>query len=199
MGAVVMRADTRPVAPAATSVTLVWIDAREAILVRRVDGTSRFERIESDVPAHHRATGHTRHDPGVRHGGGGPPQTAGEPHRIEHLTRFLDAVVGRLGGDDDLLIIGPGTVRDHLATQVAEMDARHRVVRQVQCQAAPSMTRRQLAARLRRAMGDEPRRWTIRARRPTAGAVTAPSGKRVARSTPRGVKPSRPEIEEPEI
>lgn len=42
----------------ATAVTLVWIDAREAILVRRVDGASRYDRVESEVPAHHRATGH---------------------------------------------------------------------------------------------------------------------------------------------
>jgi hypothetical protein len=40
--------------------TLVWIDSREAIIVRWLDGTARLERLESEVPAHHRATGHVR-------------------------------------------------------------------------------------------------------------------------------------------
>jgi hypothetical protein len=69
-------------APRHPALTLVWIDAREAVVVRWVAGTSVVERIESDVPAHHRATGHVRHDPNVRHGGGGVSQTAGEPHRL---------------------------------------------------------------------------------------------------------------------
>lgn len=161
----------------ATAVTLVWIDAREAIVVRRVDGVSRYDRIESDVPAHHRATGNVRHDPSVRHGGGGPPQTAGEPHRLEHLARFLDAVAARLPRDEDLLLVGPGTVREHLARQIAEMDARHRAVRAVRCEAASPMTRRQLVARCRRATGDEPRRRTVGAHRWTSPQATEPSGR----------------------
>lgn len=163
----------------AVAVTLVWIDAREAIVVRRVDGASRYDRIESDVPAHHRATGHVRRDPAVRHGGGGPPQTAGEPHRLEHLARFLDAVAARLPRDEDLLLIGPGPVRDHLKRRLVERDTRHRVVRNIHCEAAPPMTRRQLAAHLRRATGDEPRRQTVGAYRWSSPPSAEPSGKRI--------------------
>lgn len=94
--------------------TLVWIDAREAVIVRWQHDRPRLERVESEVPAHHRATGHVRHDPGVRHGGGGPPQTAGEPHRLEHLDRFVEQIANRLPPGDDLLILGPGTVRERL-------------------------------------------------------------------------------------
>lgn len=164
----------------AVGATLVWIDAREAIVVRRVDGTSRFDHIQSDVPAHHRSTGHVRHDPGVRHGGGGPPQTAGDPHRLEHLARFVDAVAARLPPDNDLLLIGPGTVHEQLARQLAEVDARHHVARGIRSEAAPPMSRRQLAARLRRATGDEPRRRTVGAYRWTSPSTTGPSGKRVS-------------------
>jgi hypothetical protein len=101
--------------PAPRALTLVWIDAREGIVVRWIQKAPVLERIESDVPAHHRSTGHVRHDPNVRHGGGGIPQTAGEPHRLEHLARFLDAVADVLPDEDDLMILGPGTVREHLA------------------------------------------------------------------------------------
>ena len=153
----------------ATPITLVWIDAREAIIVRRDDGESRVERIESDVPAHHKSTGHVRHDPGVRHGGGGPPQTAGEPRRLEHLARYLEIVVDRLPPHDDLLVIGPGTVHEHLARRIAELDLRHRIVRDVACEAAPPMTRHQLQARVRRASGEAPRRRAVAWRLTRAG------------------------------
>jgi hypothetical protein len=154
---------TRSPVPAA--VTLVWIDSREAILVRRVHGESRFTRIASSVPAHHRATGHVRHDPGVRHGGGGPPQTAGDPRRLERLARFLDAVACRVPGDEDLLLIGPGTVHERLARLVKERDLEHLVRRHVATERAARMTRRQLAARLGRAEGREARRRTVGAYR----------------------------------
>ena len=102
--------------------TLVWIDAREAVIVRWQDEEAQLERLDSEVPAHHRSTGHVRHDPGIRHGGGGAAQTAGEPHRIEHLGRFVEGIADRLGPDDDLLIIGPGTVRERLEHRVRAMD-----------------------------------------------------------------------------
>jgi hypothetical protein len=168
MGIVRMRSQVDP-GPADgrldRALTLVWIDAREAIVVRWVAGTSVMERIDSDVPAHHRTTGHVRHRPNVRHGGGGVPQTAGEPHRLEHLTRFLDAVADVLPDEDDLLIMGPGTVHEHLARLVGKRDRQHRVVRVITSEAAAPMTSGQLVARLRRSMGDEPRRRTVGAYR----------------------------------
>ena len=145
--------------------TLVWIDAREAVVVRWQDDRARLDRVESDVPAHHRATGHVRHDPGVRHGGGGSPQTAGEPHRLEHLQRFVEQVARRLPEDDDLLILGPGTVREHLERLVSDTDEQHRRGRAVSSEASPRLTDRQLIARLRRLVHAEPCRRTVGAYR----------------------------------
>ena len=183
-------AATHPKSSGAAALTLVWVDAREAVVMRRADGLSTFERIESDVPAHHRATGHVRHDPGMRHGGGGPPQTAGEPHRLEHLARFLDAVAARLPPDEDLLVIGPGTVREQLARRVAEDAAQHRVVRDIRCERAAAMTHRQLAALLRQAAGDQPRRRTVGAYRWTDSPPRDPPGRRT--DEPRRVLIKRP-------
>lgn len=142
-------------------VTLAWIDSREAVIVRWIDRAARWERIRSGVPAHHRATGHVRHDPDIRHGGGGAPQTAGEPRRLEHLDRFLESVAARLPAAEDLLLIGPGTVHEHLARRIREDDVEHRIRRDVRCQPAARLTRGQLVARLGEAIGKRPRRRAL--------------------------------------
>jgi hypothetical protein len=150
---------------AARPLTLVWIDAREAIIVRRRDGRTSLVRLTSDVPAHHRATGHVRHDPVVRHGGGGRSQTAGEPRRLEHLGRFVTEVSDRLTHDDDLLVMGPGTVRVRLVRRLRASDEHHGRQRTIRCEAAPRLSDRRLVARLHRATGVDPRRHTVGAYR----------------------------------
>jgi hypothetical protein len=156
--------------------TLVWIDAREAVIVRIQGHRARIERVESEVPAHHRATGHVRHDPAVRHGGGGSPQSAGEPHRIEHLNRFVGDIANRLDGDDNVLILGPGTVHERLVRQLSERDGHHGRHRDIACEASSPRTDRQLIARLRRFAGDEPRRRSVGAYRWSEPSGHRPSG-----------------------
>lgn len=158
------------------SCTLVWMDSREATILRLNGATIRRERLESDVPPHHRSTGHVRHDPNVRHGGG-RSQTAGETNRLEHLRRFVDLVAGRLEPGDDLLILGPGTVRERLTRKVAESDAHHRRTRSVVSEASPPITGRQLIARLRVFAGAETRRHTVGAYRWVDMPTHRPSGK----------------------
>lgn len=137
-------------------VTLVWIDAREARIVRWVDDAAQVERLVSDVPSHRKSSGHVRHDPSIRPGGGGgSAATAGEPRRLEHLARFLETVAARLP-DGDLELIGPGTTRDHLASVVREADPRG--TRHIDTAASAPRTDRQLVARLRHLVGHEPRR-----------------------------------------
>ncbi len=170
--------------------TLVWIDSRDAVIVRLRDGRTRLEHVESEVPAHHRATGHVRHEPAIRHGGGGSPQTAGEPHRLEHLKQFVTEVAGRLAPDDELLVIGPGTVHERLARHVAESDEHRGHARAIACEASPPLSDRQFIARFRRFTGVEPRRRTVGAYRWTVPPEHLPSGR--ARVPRRGsAKPPR--------
>lgn len=145
-------------------VTLVWIDAREARIVRWVHDAAVVERLESDVPAHRHSSGHVRHDPSIRPGGGGgSAATSGEPRRLEHLARFLETVAARVP-DGDLELIGPGTTHEKLAGVVREADPRG--LRHVDTVASAPRTNRQLVARLRRLVGHEPRRRnTARTRR----------------------------------
>lgn len=157
-------------------VTLVWIDADQAVLVRWRGNRAQFERVASEVPARHRAIGHVRHDPAVRHGGGGP-QDAGEAHRLEHLRRFILDIANRVAPADDLLIVGPGSVHERLARHLDEGDKRRGFSRDVACGASPPLTDRQLVARLRRFAGDEPRRRTVGAHRWGAPPGLRPSGR----------------------
>jgi len=170
--------------------TLVWIDARAAVIVCWQDDRARLERVESEVPARHRATGHVRHDPGVRHGGG-RSRTAGESHRLEYLDRFVDQIATRLPPDDALFILGPGTVREGLERHVRESDEHHKRSRGVSSEASPRLTDRQLIARLRHFAGADPRRRTVGAYRWSEPLPHRPSGQ--AQLPPRRVidKPPR--------
>jgi hypothetical protein len=147
--------------------TMVWIDAHEAIVLHWLDGAAHVERLVSDVPDHRKSTGHVRHDAN-RHGGGGSPQNAGEPRREEHLSRFIEHVTGRLPADDDVLILGPGTVREHLERRVREHDQHLLHPRTVQSRASGPRTERQLIAQLRHVVGDEAPRGPAREHRELA-------------------------------
>ncbi len=186
-----------PTATKDTTRTLVWIDAREAVIVRRRDGEIVIERLESDVPAHRRSTGHVRHDPGVRHGGGGgSPQSAGEPKRQEHLAHFLRIVADRLPIADDITILGPGTVAEHLERGLQLDDRHHLRRRAVRSEPSGRLTDRQLAARLDREAGIERRRRTVGAYRWSGRSTTARSGRREPGPTRVTEKPPRAAVEE---
>lgn len=178
-------------------VTLVWIDAREAVVVRWADGAPSVTTIASDVAPRHRSQGHVRHDPAFRHGGGGGvAQTTGEPRRLEHLARFLATIAGRLPAADDILVLGPGTVPDRLAALIRRHDDEHHVERAVTSEAASRLTSRQLVVRLREAMGVEPRRHTVGAYRWTDpaihGSTRSAAAKRIgAKETPATGLPRR--------
>ena len=170
--------------------TLVWIDAREAVVASWHAGEVRLERFRSDVPSHHKATGHVHYDPAVRHGGVAPKDT-GEANRLEHLTRFVDLVAARLPSDDELVIVGPGTVRDRLAHRVRDTDRHASRTRTVTCQAAERLSDRQLVARLRHIAGEE-RRRTVGVYRWTGSPARRASGSEGPK--PRRVSP-KPRID----
>lgn len=141
--------------------SLVWIDTSGALIVRLIRGRARLERVASDVPPHRRSTGHVRHDPNVRHGGGGHPQTAGEPQRLEHLGRFVEAIAARVPPADDVLVVGPGPVPGRLARRLGALDRRRGRTRAIAYEPSAPATDRQLVARLREFAGTPSRRRTV--------------------------------------
>lgn len=180
------RVPSRVTPDQAPDCTLVWIDAREAVIGHWHAGEVRLERLRSDVPSRHRSTGHVRYDPTVRHGGGGA-QDAGEANRLEHLARFIDLVATRVPADGELLILGPGTVRDRLAHRMHETDRQLAGAREITVQAAGRLTEPQLAARLRHLAGADQRRRTLGAHRWTEAPsrrASVPSGRASRRVSP---------------
>jgi hypothetical protein len=156
--------------------TLIWIDSREAYVVRWHDGIGKIEHLESDVPVHRRTTGGSRPTPGRSTGGVGVPQASVEGRRLEHLARFVTRVAQRVPRENDVLIIGPGTVREHLARELTETDVRTHDSRLLACRAAAPMTVPQLVATLRAEIGETAPRKSVRRRtRAPKNVVRPPS------------------------
>lgn len=147
--------------------SVVWIDANEALIVEWKGGTAEIRRLTSDVPAHHRATGQVRHPGGCRPGGG-PPGSAGEDRRQEHIRRFIDEVQRATSTANDLAVRGPGTMAQHLATAIRTADLHAGRTRQVVLSRSGPRTTRQLLAEVRTLDGDPPHRRTVGSRRPPA-------------------------------
>lgn len=141
--------------------TLVWIDAERAVIVRW-DGAPTLTRIESEVPSHRRLGGYVGHDPSLRTMGSPPPDRHREEHMRHHLRTVADVVVWT----DDVEVIGPGTVHEHLATLLRVEDRIHGRTRSVLDAPAGLFTEAQLVARVRASAGDPPKRG----RRPVAAA-----------------------------
>ena len=147
--------DSRPV-------TLAWLDAEEAILLRWSGNGGPPddpvpERLRSDVPSRHRATGEVRHDP-HRPGGGGVADDRLERRREQLLDAFVRAVAARIPPDDRLFLMGPGAVRERLAGEIRATDLRARRTRPVESRPAGRLTERQLQAQLRVVAGAAPER-----------------------------------------
>lgn len=147
-----------PAVPA-SAYALVWIDSLQARMVRWQDGP-RLTVITSDVPPHRRSTGHVHVDPLAGHGGAGGASDAPDAQRLAHLERFLGLVAAELEGSYDVEILGPGTVREHLA-RLLRGPRRPTGARVVRTSAAAPMTERQLVAHLRARVGEAPRRRPV--------------------------------------
>lgn len=154
------------------SVTLVWIDADEAILLRSGSpaGTAANppapRRILSDVPPRRRATGRVHHDPRVRSGGGADPDDLAERRREHLLSAYLRSVMALVAPEDRVVVLGHGPVHARLAAQLRADDLRHRRDRPIEDAPSARLTDRQLRARLLELAGEAPER-----RRPASSAA----------------------------
>lgn len=142
----------------AASLVLVWVDSRGATIVRGGTTGPILEHVESEVPAHRRSTGNVRIDPAIRHGGGGDVTNQVERHRLEHRRAFLVDLAARVAPDDDVVVLGPGPVRQHLATLLAEQPRRVASGAAIVDAAAGRRSARQLVARYLELAGNPPAR-----------------------------------------
>jgi hypothetical protein len=143
-----MTGKARSSASTAAPQTTVWVDADEAIIVRW-DGAAGIEWLVSQVPSHRRSGGHVGHDPIMRAMG----SPSSDRHRLEHLRQHLRRVAERITPTDDVELIGPGTVVEHLAAILVEEDRIHHRRREVATARSRRLSLPQLVARVRASAG----------------------------------------------
>lgn len=145
---------------AATTSTVVWVDGTSAVVARWAGGPI-VERVVSEVPAHHRSTGHIRHDPAVRHGGGGVIAEQVDRDRRLHRADHLRRVAALIPEASDVQVLGPGQARLELAASIRAADGRCGRTRRVETSASGRLTEGQLVARLRETVGQAPARRRV--------------------------------------
>ncbi len=150
---------TAPGSGVGSPVTLVWIDARQAVIAHWVRDTVEIERIPGDLPPRDRSVGRMRHNPLIRQGGG-QPQTRLDHRRQEAEHAYLDAVLSRVPTGGAVEVIGPGPIRHHLVRRLR--DRPHAgTAGEVRTRPADQMTEAQIAARLRELAGHPPARQSV--------------------------------------
>ena len=140
--------------------TVVWIDGRQAVVAHWV-GYPIVAGFAADVPSRHRSTGHIRHDPAVRHGGGGVPDDQIARDRAGHVARHLDRVSDAIPASGPVLVLGPGELGELLAARLRRADKHAGRQRPIDVEPSGRMTERQLVARLRVLGGAPPKRRVV--------------------------------------
>ncbi len=123
----------------------VWVDHREAIVVKLSDSGEEIVHVQSGAESQlRRSSDHTT-------GSFEPLQVPSDDMRenifMAELNKFYDEVIPHLSQAGAILIIGPGQAKKELQNR---MDAKHSVAGNVVVEAADSMTEAQVVAKVRK-------------------------------------------------
>ena len=121
----------------------IWIDHKRAVIVSVSEGRVISETLESDVEAHPRYSG--------QQDGGGEKKC--EERHGQHLDRYYDEVISRLGQPDALLIFGPGEAKVELKERLSRSKASS--ARTVDIETADKLTNPQIVAKVKAHFGIE--------------------------------------------
>ena len=118
----------------------VWIDHKQAILVRVTDAGNEIKRITSGIERPDRSRSHNSYT----------PNDFVAEDRLErkfdsHLKKFYDEVIACLQGSEALLILGPGEAKGEFHKRLKSKKLRGLVVG---LETADKMTNRQIAAQV---------------------------------------------------
>ena len=106
-----------------TNKTGIWIDHKKAIIVSVSGDQVSTATVESNVGPHARysdRSGYPTPD-GPQDGGGGEKKY--EERYGQHLDRYFDEVIGRLGHPESMLIFGPGEAKQQLHARLGHTKA----------------------------------------------------------------------------
>jgi hypothetical protein len=111
----------------------VWIDHRNAVIVRITDGVEEIHSIVSDMEKH------------VHHSGGSPEDQ--QDHRFSnHLKEYYTKVISFLHDADSILILGPGEAKGEFEKRLTAESFHGRIGA---LETVDKMTDHQIAAKVR--------------------------------------------------
>lgn len=116
----------------------VWMDHRGAVLIFTGANSERTERMESGVDRHDRVAGLSAED--------APEDDHRDRRFADHLEKYYDEVIRRLGAAEEVLLFGPGEAKGEFQKRMATRGIGARVVA---VETADRMTEPQIAARVR--------------------------------------------------
>jgi len=128
----------------------VWVDHREAILVKLSESGEEMIHIPSEVESQLRRTGddpHEKFEPLQV-----PSDDVRQNKHTAGLNTYYDEVISHFGDAQAILIFGPGEARKELKKR---MDTKHPAKGKVDLEAADSMSVAQVAAKVRKHFGAE--------------------------------------------
>ncbi len=127
-----------------------WIDHKKAVIVAASAAGVTTTTLDSEVGSHARYSARPRNSTGDGpHEGGGEKRH--EQRNDEHLARYYDAVIGRLGQPQRLLIFGPGEAKLQLEKRLGPSHGRPERV--VDIETADTLTDPQIVAKLKEHFG----------------------------------------------
>ena len=102
----------------------IWIDHKEAILVWIEDDQTTVEHIESGAESHFRPSG------GWKTGSTSVAQVVSREQRADERRKhqyhnFYQMVIQKIGGADNIFILGPGEAKLELAKEIKKIKGWH--------------------------------------------------------------------------
>jgi len=126
----------------------VWIDHKKAVIVSASAGGATARTVESGIGPHARYSGRAGYPTP-----NGPSEGRGERdyegRYREHLSRYYDEVIDRLGQPDRLLIFGPGEAKRQLKERLAHSATMSARSIEIEIETTDKLTDPQIAAKVR--------------------------------------------------
>ena len=135
----------------------VWIDHRNAFIVRPTIKECEVVTVLSEMEPHHKSTGGKGKSRPFMHESG--PSSASHRDRSDENTMhvYLSGVAAKLQGADRIFLLGPGSAKDCLRNLLVQGESEHHLL-DIAVEAAQQMTEPQLKAAVMKHFGHPARR-----------------------------------------
>jgi stalled ribosome rescue protein Dom34 len=117
----------------------LWIDHKQAVLVRMGAGTGQTTSIASGMEKHVRYSGHAVSDHGSA-------EDQRDRQYAAHLAKFYDEVIAQIGDAKAIFVFGPGEAKGELEKRLTGKGLAGRIVG---IETTDKMTDHQVAAKVR--------------------------------------------------